>query len=208
MRTIDRRFSDWARTYEDDGLSRLLGRLGQQAVTSLRLTRADRFIDVGCGSGATVRRAASFVGLAVGADFCAAMIERARELAPPDSHARFVTADAHSLPFESRAFTAVACTLASRHFADLDCAVDQMARILAADGRLCLVELFSDPAPRSRLRRRQPYARALAALRASGLRPAHEAVHLTPFGPYFVCLATKPPAPGCGDVGPPGDLVR
>ncbi|WP_329001062.1 class I SAM-dependent methyltransferase [Kribbella sp. NBC_00709] len=191
MATIDDRFSDWARTYEEDALSRLLGRLGQQALTSLQLIPSDRFIDVGCGSGATVRPAAEIAGTAVGVDACRAMIERARELAPPDSRARFVTADVHDLPFESGTFTAVACTLASRHFTDLDSAVDQMARVTAADGRLCLVDLLVDPAPRSRLRRCQPYAHALEAMRTSGLRPARETVHLTPFGPYFVCLATK-----------------
>ncbi|WP_406054482.1 class I SAM-dependent methyltransferase [Kribbella sp. NBC_00889] len=191
MATIDDRFSDWARTYEDDALSRLLGRLGQQALTSLQLTPSDRFIDVGCGSGATVRPAAEIAGTAIGVDACRATVERARELAPPDSGARFVTADVHHLPFKSGAFTAVACALASRHFTDQDCAVDQMARVTAADGRLCLVDLFADPAPRSRLRRCQPYAHALAAMRASGLRPAREAVDVTPFGPYFVCLATR-----------------
>ena len=166
------------------------------ARTTHALNRTDRFIDVGCGSGAAVRRVVSVVGLAVGVDACPAMIERARELAPPVSHTRFVIADVHHLPFGDGAFTALACTAASRHFADLDTAVGEMARVLASDGRVCLVDLFSDPAPRrpSRLRRSQPYARAVAAMLASGLRPARQAVHLTAFGPYFICLARKPPS--------------
>ena len=193
MRASDHRFSNWATVYEDDGLSRLLGRLGEHAVRSLDLNRSDRFLDVGCGSGAAVRRSASAVRLAVGVDECQAMIERARKLANPPSRARFLVGDVHHLPFDDGAFTALACTVASRHFADLDGAIGEMERVLAPGGRLCLIDLFSDPAPRrrTRLTRRQPYASVFRAMRDAGLVVAHRAVHLTPFGPYFVCLATE-----------------
>ncbi|MER7243211.1 methyltransferase domain-containing protein [Kribbella sp. NPDC000426] len=188
MHTVKHRFTEWAPTYGDDALSQLLVRLSRQALLSMRLTAADRFLDVGCGTGALVHQASRTVGWAVGVDACPAMVERARQL---DHRARLAIADAHRLPFDDGTFTAVTCSSTARHFHDLDGAVQEMTRVLASRGQLCIADLFADPAPR-RPGRSEPLASATAALRSCGLTVARPLVQLTPFGPYFIARATKP----------------
>ena len=75
------RFAGWAQQYEHDVLSRLLTMLQLRAAARLRLTASDRFLDVGCATGAAVRDASATVRLAVGVDRSAAMVRRAQELA-------------------------------------------------------------------------------------------------------------------------------
>src|SRR5438132_527092 len=76
-----RRFDRWAQRYEEDPVSRWLAGLQQQALDALQLTATDRLLDVGCGTGAAVRRSAEMVQCAIGVDLSEAMIERARTLA-------------------------------------------------------------------------------------------------------------------------------
>ena len=49
-----RRFGRWARTYEHDRRSRFNAIPQQRAVAALMLRPGDRFLDVGCGTGAAV----------------------------------------------------------------------------------------------------------------------------------------------------------
>src|SRR5687767_14071830 len=125
------RFSRWAPAYGTDGLSGLLARLQWRALAALQPGEIDRFLDVGCGTGAAVRGAARTVEFAVGVDLCPAMIEQARAFTGPmPGAARFLVADAQQLPFPDAAFTVVLCTAAARHFADLPAAVQEMVRVL------------------------------------------------------------------------------
>jgi ubiquinone/menaquinone biosynthesis C-methylase UbiE len=92
----------------------MLGALQQQALAVLRPTKADRLLDVGCGTGVAVRCIARTVDVAVRMDLCPGMIHRARDLAPAEPRAHFLVADAHQLPFLDGAFTAELCTTALR----------------------------------------------------------------------------------------------
>src|ERR671931_569824 len=79
--TVDaarRRFDRWAGRYERDRRSRWMVGLQEQALAALDLRPSDRLLDVGCGTGAAVRRAARIADRAVGVDLSPAMIERPR----------------------------------------------------------------------------------------------------------------------------------
>ena len=139
-----RRFGRWARTYEHDRRSRFNAIPQQRALAALELGPADRFLDVGCGTGAAVRAAAEVVERAVGVDLAPEMVDRARELAGGTERAEFVVGDSERLPFPDATFTAVLCTAAFHHFPNPRQALAEMARVLAPAGRLALADGTSD----------------------------------------------------------------
>jgi ubiquinone/menaquinone biosynthesis C-methylase UbiE len=139
-----RRFGRWASTYEHDRRSRFNAIPQQRALAALVLQPGDRFLDVGCGTGAAVRAAADVVERAVGVDLAPEMIERARQLAAGIERVEFVVGDSERLPFPDATFTAVLCTASFHHYPNPRQALAEMARIVAPAGRLALADGTSD----------------------------------------------------------------
>jgi predicted TPR repeat methyltransferase len=100
-----RKFDRWAVSYERDRRSRFNARPQQEALAALELESDDRFLDVGCGSGAAVRAAAAVAQRAVGVDISPVMIRRAAALASEIANVEFVVGDSEALPFPDGAFT-------------------------------------------------------------------------------------------------------
>jgi SAM-dependent methyltransferase len=102
-----------------------------------------RVLDVGCGDGALVRelseRLPNVLEL-IGLDPDEAALGQAREFA--DGRAAFVRASAERLPFPDRRFDLVVSTLSLHHWADQPAGLAEVARVLAADGHLVLVDQF------------------------------------------------------------------
>jgi ubiquinone/menaquinone biosynthesis C-methylase UbiE len=139
-----RHFDRWAGRYEKDRTSRWLAELQDTALRALELRADDRLLDVGCGTGAAVRRAAQLVERAVGVDLSPAMIARARELAADVPNAEFREADSERLPFPDETFTAVLCTTSFHHYPDPHRAIREMARVLTPGGRATIGDGCSD----------------------------------------------------------------
>jgi SAM-dependent methyltransferase len=137
------RFARWAEQYEQDVLSRLLTKLHFRAAARLRLTATDRFLDVGCATGAAVRDASVTVSLAVGIDRSAAMVRRARVLARALPGAVFVMADADQLPFPAATFSAVLSASTLRHISNPTRAVCEMARVVRPGGRIVVADFVA-----------------------------------------------------------------
>jgi ubiquinone/menaquinone biosynthesis C-methylase UbiE len=135
-----RGFDKWAPTYEEDRRSQRNAEVQQEAFAALEIDESDRMLDVGCGSGAAVRRAARMALCAVGVDFSPGMIARSRALAEGISGAEFVLAESSSLPFEEGSFTAVLCTTSFHHYPDPDGSVRDMGRVLAPGGRIVIAD--------------------------------------------------------------------
>jgi demethylmenaquinone methyltransferase/2-methoxy-6-polyprenyl-1,4-benzoquinol methylase len=99
----------------------------------------DRVLDACCGTGdlalACVRAGA---GSVVGLDFSPRMIERARR---KSNAVAWVEGDALSLPFDDDGFDAATVGFGIRNVADLAGALGELARVLAAGGRLGLLEI-------------------------------------------------------------------
>jgi ubiquinone/menaquinone biosynthesis C-methylase UbiE len=138
------RFDRWAASYERDRRSRFNAKPQREALAALALRPSDRFLDVGCGTGAAVREAAPVVEHAVGVDLSPEMIKRARELARGLPRAEFVVGDSEALPFPDGAFTALLCTSSFHHYPEPWRALAEMARVLAAGGRFVLADGTSD----------------------------------------------------------------
>jgi ubiquinone/menaquinone biosynthesis C-methylase UbiE len=139
-----RKFDRWAGSYEHDRPSRSNARPQQEALAALALLPGDRFLDVGCGTGGAVRRAAAIVERAVGLDISPGMIERAKALAAESARADFVVGESERLPFPDGTFTAVLCTASFHHYPNPRRALAEIARLLTVDGRLALADGIAD----------------------------------------------------------------
>lgn len=195
-------FARWAEQYEQDVLSRLLTRLQFRAAARLRLTATDRFLDVGCATGAAVRDASVTVELAVGVDRSAAMVRRAQLLAGALPGALFVMADAERLPFPAATFTAVLSSSTLRHFSNPTGAVREMARVVRPEGRIVVADFIAcgDSDQRhwwNSLRPPKHVPRWIGPLQAVASIPVlvTEVVRCsTAFGYYTIVSAAKPKA--------------
>jgi ubiquinone/menaquinone biosynthesis C-methylase UbiE len=137
-------FDRWSETYERDSAARWLREAQTAALAALALNPNDVLLDLGCGTGAAVRDAAPQVSRAVGLDLSPGMIAQARERAEAeglDSNVEFVVGDVSGpLPFDDGAFTAVVCTTAFHHFPRPRDTVAEIARVLAAPGRVVIAD--------------------------------------------------------------------
>jgi ubiquinone/menaquinone biosynthesis C-methylase UbiE len=137
-------FDRWASRYESGPISGWLAQIQDAALAALELHTDDRLLDVGCGTGAAVRRAAVTVREAVGVDVSLGMVTQARSLARGLSNVRFVEADSGRLPFEDEHFTALLCTTSFHHYPDPAMAVREMARVLHRGGRVLIADGNAD----------------------------------------------------------------
>ena len=106
------------------------------------LSSGDRTLDIGCGPGAAVRRAARIVtkGRAVGVDRSQAMVAIARRRAEGLENVEFEVGAVEALPFPDDTFTVVWTVSAFHHWADPEAGLEETRRVLTPGGRLIIVE--------------------------------------------------------------------
>ncbi len=126
---------DWVRKLKqqaDDSRpyrQRLYGRVG--------LVRAQRVLDVGCGTGAvTLDIAESTRGHVVGVDIDEAKLVEARRLLEVVPNLEFQVADVQDLPFPDGSFDLVTLNIVLVYVPDKQRALDEMARVLRPGGRV------------------------------------------------------------------------
>jgi ubiquinone/menaquinone biosynthesis C-methylase UbiE len=104
------------------------------------LHAGDTIVDVGCGPGTAVRRAARLGGSVIGVDPAPVMLRVARILTRSTEAIRYATGSAESLPLPD-ASVSVLWTIASvHHWEDLDAALGEVQRVLSPAGRLVAIE--------------------------------------------------------------------
>lgn len=108
-------------------------------IAQMQVTRRDRALDLGCATGEFVRALGEQAGLAVGADISLKFLLEARRRF--ETTQELVAATAARLPFASGSFDIVSTERVLQHVADLDEVGQELARILAARGRLVCHEL-------------------------------------------------------------------
>lgn len=97
--------------------------------------RAERVLEVGCGTGHWLAAVQPFVRYTYGLDLSHTMLQQARQ------HQRFslVRGHANQLPFQPAAFAVVFCVNALHHFADPSAFVSDAYRLLQRGGALAVI---------------------------------------------------------------------
>jgi demethylmenaquinone methyltransferase/2-methoxy-6-polyprenyl-1,4-benzoquinol methylase len=119
---------------------RLDQRWRRETIRSLALSSHDIVLDIACGTGDLSELAARSGAVVTGVDFAGNMLVGARRRA---IRAAFVQADAGCLPFHDGWASAVVSGFALRNFVSLPAVFAEMARVLAPEGRLALLEVDS-----------------------------------------------------------------
>jgi ubiquinone/menaquinone biosynthesis C-methylase UbiE len=125
----------------------IAGSLRRFIVEKANLSEAGRALDLCTGTGSVAAELARHVGedgVVVGLDFSRGMLEKAKEKANRHNldQLYLVQANASQLPFKKTSFHGVTC---SHAFYELQGdertrAIDEVARVLIAGGRFCLME--------------------------------------------------------------------
>jgi arsenite methyltransferase len=151
------------------------------------LRRGERFVDLGCGRGNDLVRAAALVGeggSVIGVDATARMVEAARQQTAGLPQVRVLQADLAAVPLPDRSVDAVISNCAINHARDKTAVYREIARLLAPGGRLVVSDVVSE-APLPDSVREDPAAWAacyggavpeveyLAAITAAGLSGVH-----------------------------------
>jgi demethylmenaquinone methyltransferase/2-methoxy-6-polyprenyl-1,4-benzoquinol methylase len=122
-----------------------------RAVALSGIKRGDRVLDICSGTGELafiLARAVGSEGSVTGADFCAHMLEIAKEKAGlSHPNLAFVLADAKDLPFPDNSFDAVTVSFGMRNIPDTTLAMKEIRRVLRPGGVFLCLELTK---PRSR----------------------------------------------------------
>ena len=117
------------------------------------ITADDRVLDLACGTGDILFRAAKNARLAVGLDVTLRMLQLAaakrspfgRSAAGAKANAPLVAGDMLALPFPPSQFTVVTVGYGLRNVTDIEQAIDEIARVLVPGGRLLSLD-FNRPA--------------------------------------------------------------
>jgi ubiquinone/menaquinone biosynthesis methyltransferase len=117
------------------------------------ITADDRVLDLACGTGDILFRAARNARLAVGLDVTLRMLQLAaakrslfgRSATGAKANALLVAGDMLALPFPPSQFTVVTVGYGLRNVPDIEQAIDEIARVLVPGGRLLSLD-FNRPA--------------------------------------------------------------
>ena len=99
-------------------------------------------LDLCCGTGDQAIALRKRGARVVAADFCLPMLALAQDKyeSIPDRRPTGLAGDALELPFADRQFAAVTVSFGLRNVADLDAALREIARVLADNGRIAVLE--------------------------------------------------------------------
>jgi len=120
---------------EQDGYTpyRALRRWQKVDMALLDVREGLSVLDVGCGEGYLLRKAARSASLALGAD-----VAESRLRATRDGPIELAVADAQRLPFADASFDRMICTETLEHVADAQLTLRELARVLRPGGRLAV----------------------------------------------------------------------
>ena len=108
----------------------------------------DKILDLGCGRGYDIMKAAKIVGengMAVGFDITAAMLDVAREAAEKSNltNVRFVQGDLEVLPFDDNYFDVIISNCAINHADDKEKVYNEIYRILKVGGNFVISDAMT-----------------------------------------------------------------
>jgi ubiquinone/menaquinone biosynthesis C-methylase UbiE len=134
-RSSERRFDQWAPTYERGILwKRFFLPLYDQFLKALPQVKGMRVLDLGCGTGALALRLAELGASVTGVDASQGMLEVARSRAEKREDLEFILSGAESLPLEDGYVDLAISSIAFHHFEDAGAALREVLRVLKPGG--------------------------------------------------------------------------
>lgn len=110
-----------------------------RAITARAVVRpGDRVLDACCGTGDLALADLAVGGNVIGLDFSPRMLDRARV---KSDAVEWLQGDVLALPFAAGTFQAATVGFGIRNVADLGAGLRELRRVLAADGRLAILEI-------------------------------------------------------------------
>ncbi|HYY56017.1 MAG TPA: class I SAM-dependent methyltransferase [Pyrinomonadaceae bacterium] len=143
-------FNDWARAGRGASMERAHRPTGEQAIARMKVGRAARVLDLGCGSGWATRLLAEQArdGIVVGIDISDEMIEMAVDASASYGNVEFRIASAERLPFEDGYFSHAFSMESLYYYADIARALKEVYRVLEPGGMfVSVVDLFEENEP-------------------------------------------------------------
>jgi len=139
------RFGRWADSYDESVLQRLIFAPLQEF--TLRAAAAafpdpGAILDIGCGTGLLLRRAARHFSSSklTGIDAAEEMIRVAQSSVPEGIPVHFMHAFAEQLPFAARSFDLILTTMSFHHWSDQAKALREVRRVLVPGGVFALAD--------------------------------------------------------------------
>lgn len=139
-------FDTWAEAGRAEGMEHSHGFAAREAFDRLGLSAGDRYLDVGCGNGYSVRWAADVDPSiqAFGIDVSVKMVERARAQSP-QPNARFIHAPFPLPMLKAKSFAAVFSMETFYYLPDLTWGLVSVGRLLEPGGRFaCVVDYYEE----------------------------------------------------------------
>ena len=141
-------FGRWADSYDRSLLQRLLFApvhhcmLGQ---TAMMCPAPSSVLDIGCGTGLLLRKAAERFPSAqlTGIDAAEDMVRVAQALVPEGAPIHFAQAFAEQVPFPDASFDLVVTSMSFHHWADQQKALSEARRLLSPGGVFVLADLLA-----------------------------------------------------------------
>jgi len=119
-----------------------LGGLRREQAAALPYVKGERVLEVGCGTGYLLSRMADGTREVTGLDVSSGMLRQAaKRLARDGGKASLIRGSYYSLPFEAGCFDCVVATFTLTHAPALEPVLEEVARVLAPQGRLVIVDV-------------------------------------------------------------------
>lgn len=146
-KNLQQEFNRWAEAGRGDEIEEHHSDITEQTLAMMHLERADRVLDLGCGTGWASRRIAKLVpqGEVVGLDVADEMLNRAKRVSVEFKNLRFLWGSAESIPAADGHFTKVLSVESFYYYANQGKALDELWRVMAPGGQLfILINLYKD----------------------------------------------------------------
>lgn len=146
LENVSALFDRWADNGRAEGMERGHRHAARHAFRLLDVKAGDRYLDIGCGNGYSVRWAADIdpTVQAFGLDVSERMVERARAMSPQDN-ARFIHAPFPLPMLKAKSFAALFSMEVFYYLPDLTWGLVSAGRLLQPGGRFaCVVDYYEE----------------------------------------------------------------
>ncbi len=140
------RFDQWADSYSNGRISSWFRFYQLMGMSKLEISEENAFLDVGCGTGWAVRRAATQYKAvkACGIDISPKMIDQAVAETTNADNIEFRVANSEAIPYPDESFSSILCSFSIHHYQNPVRALLEMKRVLNQNGSIVIIDSARD----------------------------------------------------------------